>query len=203
MGQPMSPASRLFPGRKCMRVLFIVAAAASVFLGACGGEAAAVPPATAASAAAVTGTTFATLEKSPDSGTVDRVGPDDGALRPDGVKDVSFVTQVDGPIAAVFLVSVDEQGGPNGQYQADTLVGDVTGPTEIGAKPGSGTSGLGVAEGDKMLNAKDGSLPALGAGPHRLTLYVAASATLKPGTKLRVYLQRPDKSLISGATLTH
>jgi hypothetical protein len=186
-----------------MRVPFVSAAVASLVVGACGGEAAPAMPATTPSSVVAATTTGATLEKSPDSGQVDRVGPDDGALRPDGVKDLSFVTQVDGPIAAVFLVSVDDKGAPNGQYQADTLVGDVTSPTELGARPGSGTSGLGVTEGDKLLNAKDGSLPALAPGPHRLTLYVATTATLKPGVKLRVYVQRPDKTLISGATLTN
>lgn len=34
------------------------------------------------------------------SGTIDRVGPDDGRPRADGVKDLSFITEVEGPIAA-------------------------------------------------------------------------------------------------------
>ena len=194
-----------------MRVRFsrgLQGLAASVLVGACGGEAASATPATAPSGPlspprAVAGTTAATLEKSPDSGQVDRVGPDDGALRPDGVKDLSFVTQVEGPIAAVFLASVDEQGAPTGHYLADTLVGDQAGPKELAGRPGGTTSGIGVFENDKMLNGPDGSLAGLGAGAHRLTLYVAATATLKPGTKLRVYLQRPDKTLIGGATLTN
>lgn len=183
-----------------MRVRFISGLAAAVLVGACGGEATAVP---AAAPSAAISTTSATLEKSPDSGQVDRVGADDGALRPDGVKDLSFVTRVEGPIAAIFLASVDEHGKPTGHYLADTLVGDQAGPQELSARPGGTTSGIGVAEGEKMLNTKDGSLPAIGAGPHRLTLYVAESATLTPGTKLRVYLQRPDKSLVTSTTLTN
>jgi hypothetical protein len=110
---------------------------------------------------------------------------------------------VDGPIATLFLVGVDESGKPTGAFQADTLVGESESPTELGAKPGSGTSGLGVFEGDKALNAKDGSLDAVGAGPHRLTLYVAPSAAVAPGAQLRVYAQRPDKSLIAGATVSN
>jgi len=74
-------------------------------------------------------------------------------------------------------------------------------PLELGAKPGNGTSGLGVVESDKMLNAKDGSLE-VGAGPHRFTLYVAPSPAAA-GTKLRVYVQRPDKSLVAGGTVTN
>ena len=43
-------------------------------------------------------------------------------------------------------------------------VGQAESPKELGAKPGSGTSGLGVVEGEKMLNAADGSLGELGPG---------------------------------------
>jgi hypothetical protein len=144
-----------------------------------------------------------TLEKSPDSGQVDRVGPSDGALSPDGTNDLAFVAQADGPIAALYLIAVDDSGKPTGTFQADTLVGESESPAELGAKPGSGTSGLGVFEGDKPLNTKDGALDGVGAGPHRLTLFVAPSAAVTAGTKLRLYAQRPDKSLVAGATVTN
>lgn len=168
----------------------------------CAGEGASAPPA-AAAPASVAITSALTLERSPDSGQVDRVGADDGSLHPDGVKDLAFVAQVDGPVNAVFLVSVDDQGKATGQYQADTLVGDQPSPPDLGSRTGGTTSGIGVVEGGKLLNAKDGSLAPLGAGAHRLTLYVAESATLKPGTKLRVYFQRPDHTLVAGGTLTN
>ncbi|CAN5925405.1 hypothetical protein BH11MYX4_BH11MYX4_11390 [soil metagenome] len=184
-----------------MRVRIIGGLAAAAVVVACGGEAATGTP--AVTPAPTTTMTSGTLERSPDSGQVDRVGADDGALHPDGVKDLSFVAQIDGPIAAVFLVSVDDQGKPTGQYQADTLVGDQPGPGELGGRPGGTTSGIGVVEGGKLLNAKDGSLAPLAAGPHRLTLYVAESATLRAGTKLRVFFQRPDRSLAAGGTLAN
>jgi hypothetical protein len=98
-------------------------------------------------------------------------------------------------------VSVDDQGKPTGQYQADTLVGDTVGPPELGAKPGRGTSGIGVAENDRVLNQPDGSLPLLPAGPHRLTLFVAESATLTSAQRLRVYVLRPDRGLVGGGVL--
>ena len=158
-------------------------------------------PPTHVEAPATQAATF-TLAKSPDSGQVDRVGPSDGALGPDGTNDLGFITQVDGPIAALFLVGVDESGKPLGTFQADTLVGAAESPEEFGAKPGSGTSGLGVFEGEKALNTKDGALEAIGAGPHSLTLYIAPSAAIAAGTKLRVYAQRPDKSLVAGDTVT-
>jgi hypothetical protein len=145
----------------------------------------------------------ATLEKSPDSGQVDRVGPSDGALTPDGTNDLGFVARIDGPVAALFLVAVDDAGKPTGTFQADTLIGESESPAELGTKSGSGTTGLGVFEGEKALNRKDGALDAIAAGPHQLTLYVAPSGGLATGTKLRVYLQRPDKSLVAGGTVAN
>ena len=142
------------------------------------------------------------LEKSSDSGQVDKVGPSDGALAADGTNDLGFVVDFEGPATAIFLVGVDESGAPNGAYQADTLVGAAESPKELGTKPGSGTLGLGVLEGEKLVNAKDGSLDGLGAGPHRLTLYVASSPAAAAGLKVRVYVQRPDNTLVPGAILT-
>ncbi len=63
-----------------------IALALPILLAACGGESAS---ATAPKVAAAE-TTSASLEKAPDSGQVDRVGPDDGALKPDGIKDLSL-----------------------------------------------------------------------------------------------------------------
>jgi hypothetical protein len=157
-------------------------------------------PSTPAASAAMP--TAPTLEKSADSGQVDHVGPSDGA-GPDGTNDLGFVTTVEGPLAAIFIVGVDDAGKPTGTFQADTLVGATESPPELGAKPGSGTSGLGVLEATKVLNAKDGSLQAVGPGPHQLQLYVAPSPTITAGTKLRVYVQRPDKSVVAGATITN
>lgn len=168
-------------------------------LAACGGEGASVPPSKLGTAEAAS----ASLEKSPDSGQVDRVGPDDGALKPDGIKDLSFVVKVDGPVSAMFLVAVDDHGKPTGDFQADTLVGAMESPKELGAKPGKGTSGLGISEGEKLVNAADGSLTELGAGPHQVTVYVAPAPSVKAGTKLRIYVQRPDKSLVAGGTVTN
>ncbi len=144
-----------------------------------------------------------TLEKSKDSGKVDKIGTQDGELSPDGTNDLGFVTKVDGPVAAVFLVLVDGSDAPTGGYQADTLVGNAESPKELGGKAGMVTAGLGVFEGDKLLNATDGSLPALAAGPHTLTLYVTPLPMLTPGTRLRVYVLRPDKSLLGGQTITN
>lgn len=166
----------------------------------CAGSPPPVPESAPVAAAAPTA--VPTLAKSADSGQVDHVGPSDGA-GPDGTNDVGFVATVDGPISAVFIVGVDAEGKPTGTFQADTLVGSAESPPELGAKPGSGTSGLGVLEEGKVMNAKDGSLQALGPGPHQLQLYLAPSPAIATGTMLRVYVQRPDKSLVAGATVTN
>ena len=150
-----------------------------------------------------TSTTRATIERSPDSGQVDRVGAADGALAPDGNKDLAFRCQVAGPITALFLVTVDESGNPTGAFQADTLVGAAESPRELGAKPGAGTIGLGVSEGNRLLNVPDGSLPLLGAGIHDLVLYVAAPDTVQVGTRLRLFVMRPDTSVLAGGMVTN
>lgn len=166
-------------------------------VGCSGGTTPAPEPAPAAAVATPT------LEKSPDSGKVDRVGASDGALTPDGTNDLGFVAQTEGPISALFLVAVDDTDKPSGTFQADTLIGAAASPPELGAGAGNGTAGLGVLEGDKVLNANDGSLQALGAGPHRLLLYVAPTAALSAGSKLRLYVLRPDNTLVAGNSVTN
>lgn len=168
------------------------------WLAACGGG---QPEAAAPNASNAPGPTAAiTLEKAPESGQVDKVGQLDGA-KPDGANDYAFLVSADGAIKAVFLVTVDETGRANGRYQADTLIGDQEVPKEVSTKWGKNTAGLAVAENGTVLNAPDGSIPPLAAGPHKLTLYISSAPLLTPGTKLRVHVQRPDGSVDSGATL--
>ncbi len=131
------------------------------------------------------------------------MGPTDGALTPDGRNDLGFAIQTEGPIAALFLVAVDETGKPNGTYQADTLIGQAESPRELGTSTGGSTAGLGVFDGDKPLNTDQGALEGMADGPHRLLLYVSPSSALTSGTKVRVYLQRPDNTLVAGATVTN
>ncbi len=179
----------------------IPAFAAAIALVACGSA-----PAVSAEAPAPRPTGAAaivTLQRSADSGQVDRVGAVDGALAPDGVKDLAFAVEAEGPIASLFLVAVDDSGRSNGVFQADTLVGDAEVPKSVAMKWGSGTAGLGVAEGGKLLNAPDGSLAPIGPGHHELVLYISQAAALKAGTKLRVFVQRPDRTVVAGNTLTH
>lgn len=131
------------------------------------------------------------FERGADSGKVDKVGFKDGALKPDGVNDLAFRLTLDGPIQALFLVAVSASGSSNGQYQADTLIGDQEVPKVISTKWGNGTAGLGVVEQDVIINAANGSL-SLPAAQHQLSLYIAHHAALAKGARLRAYVQRPD-----------
>ena len=184
-------------GRRAGAIAIVGAAFALASAVACGGAA------SPAGSAAPSAGGAATLERSPESGQVDHVGPADGALAPDGIKDLAFTSEVDGPVSALFLVSVDDQGKPTGQFHADTLTGQDEGPRLLGSKLGGQTGGIGVFDGGKMLNSADGALPQLGAAHRRLTLYVAPSASVQSGTKLRVYVLRPDHSVAAGAILTN
>ena len=117
--------------------------------------------------------------------------------------DLAFTSEIEGPISALFLVTVDDQGKPTGQFHADTLTGQDEGPRLLGSKLGGQTGGIGVFEGGKMLNSKDGALPQLGAAHRRLTLYVASSAAVQSGTKLRVYVLRPGGTVAAGSILSN
>lgn len=138
----------------------------------------------------------------PSSGKVDKVGTKDGALGPDGVKDLVFDVELEGAAIALMVVSTDASGKPNGKLAADTFVGTQLPPSEDSAeiKPGLMTAGIGVFENDRPLNAKDGSLEPLGEGRHRLTLHVSiANAPRGPFKAFAVF---DDRSLVASGVAT-
>jgi hypothetical protein len=187
-----------------MRVTFAVALA-SVIVG-CGGSDQPPPqtPANTTTASATptgAGGGVRTLAAAPDSLKTDKVGGSDGALKPDGSPDFALNVDLDGPVSAIFLLGVDAKGEPTGDYQADTITGLDQLPKDfpIAVRAGMLTAGIGVWEGDKMLSKNDGSIEPLGPGPHKLTLYVASTGVLKPGeSHVRIYVSRPDKSVVKG-----
>ena len=75
----------------------------------------------------------------------------------------------------------DAAGQANGVFTADTFVGTQLPPSEAGAeiKPGMSTAGIGIYEGDKLANAKDGSLTPLAEGKHKLALHISSRAAPK------------------------
>ena len=110
------------------------------------------------------------------SGKVDKIGSKDGAFTPDGTKDVVFEGELEGAAVAMAVLSTDAAGEANGVFSADTYVGNQPIPPEVikTLKPGKATAGVAIYEGDKLLNAKDGSLPALSAGKHKLAIHISS-----------------------------
>jgi hypothetical protein len=143
------------------------------------------------------------FERSKDFGKIDKVGKEDGKLAADGSKDAVFTLKVSGGVDAIFVAAVDKSGDSMGTFQADTLVGGQTQPNELAvAKAGKLTMGVGVFEGDKLLNKPDGSISGvLVSGEHTLSLYVEAAALLKAGKAVRVWVQMPDHTVVAGPIL--
>jgi hypothetical protein len=111
------------------------------------------------------------LAVAPDSLAVDKVGrfmPGANALN-DGV----FAATVRGPINNLSLVSTNAAGQPVGGQVWDTVAGDTTWM-------------LGVEETGALLNAADGSVPALAPGLHRLRLFADSTAAIADGQHFRL-----------------
>jgi hypothetical protein len=141
------------------------------------------------------------LKVAPESMKVDKVGGSDGALKPDSAPDIVLDADVEGPVAAVFLISTDAKGDANGEYQADTVTGlhDLPKDFPIAVRAGMLTGGIGVWEGERMLNQTSGWLEPIGPGLHHLKLYVSSTGVLQPGSShVRLYVMRPDKSVSRG-----
>ncbi|MBK6691117.1 MAG: hypothetical protein IPG50_02755 [Myxococcales bacterium] len=180
-----------------------------VGLSACGGQASETPgakapvPGPATSQATSPDGAIRAFKVGADSLKADKVGGSDGALKPDGSPDHAFTAEIDGPVTAVFLASTNAAGEPNGEYQADSVTGVDQIPKDfpLTVRAGMLTAGVGVWEGDKLVNRPDGSIEPLGAGTHRLTLYVASTGILQPGVYVRLYALRPDKSVVRSAAL--
>lgn len=138
---------------------------------------------------------------SPDSRQVDKVGVSDGAMGPDGSKDVVCLAEVEGPATALFVAAVTSKGEPTGDFQADTLVGGEPLPIELSLAGAAGkdSAGLFVFEGNTLLTAPDGSLRPLAAGRHRLTLYMTDHAAIRDG--IRLFVLHPGGSVEKSAVL--
>ncbi|WP_394840067.1 hypothetical protein LVJ94_24575 [Pendulispora rubella] len=193
-----------------VRVVGLVAPApALVFLAAfsaCGGSSnAAQSPSSSSTSVEVSsnGASVRSLQISPDSLRVDKVGGRDAYLYPDGLLDISFVVDVTGPLSALFLMSTDERGEPDNFFRVNTLIGIEEAPQQFGGtlELGRMSSGLGVLEDGKWINKGDGSV-SIPAGPHHLTLYTSNMGGLQSGRHLRVFGVLSDKSVIKGPILT-
>lgn len=168
--------------------------------------AAAPPPPAAATVAKsapapATSTKITAFAVSNENLRVDKVGLRDGFMRPDGNRDLAFTATVDGEYETLFVVSTNAKGEPCYGLRADTLTGSEEVPSEFGGVVDTGrmTIGIGVVDGDtgKFINAESGSVHG-GSGTHNLTFYISNTATLQPGSFVRLYVRAPGGSLVAG-----
>lgn len=145
--------------------------------------------------------TFHSFARAATSGKVDKIGSGDGAFKPDGIKDLVFDVEVEGNVSALLVVAVDAGGTPTGEFGADTLVGSQALPAELAANLnlGKNTAGMAVYEGDKLLNAKDGSV-ALAEGRHKVTLHVSSKSAPKDAHYMAIAILA-DRSVVKSAVL--
>lgn len=137
---------------------------------------------------------------------VDRISMKDGNVHADGNRDHVFTATVEGPIEALFLVTVDDKGQPIHGFRADTVNGHAELPQELAAAGqvdvGRMTVWIAVVEDNKFINEGNGKV-ALAAGPHSLRLYVPNTGTLRPNSHLRLYGRAPNGAIVGGPTVPY
>ena len=168
---------------------------------ACSGKPAATPPSGGAttSASSASPTKITAFAVSNENLNVDKVGLRDGLFTPDGNRDLVFTATIDGPFDAIFVVSTNAKGEPSYGLRADTQSTTEPIPEALGGiiDTGKMTIPIGVVEGKKFINGESGSVHA-GPGVHNLTLYMANTATLNPGSFVRAYVKVPGGALVPG-----
>lgn len=145
--------------------------------------------------------TVVSFTRSAQSGKVDKIGEKDGNLKPDGIKDTVFDLEYSGEATAFFIMTTDATGQLTSEFDADSMVGEQKLPAELAPiyNNGKNTAGVAVYEGDKLLNAKDGTVTALPAGTHKLTLHISSKAI--PKSAFTVYVLLPDGNVVKGPVL--
>ena len=137
---------------------------------------------------------------------VDKISMKDGNIHADGNRDHVFTATVEGPLDALFLVTVDEKGAPVHGFRADTVTGHAELPQELAAAGqidvGRMTVWIAVVENNKFVNEDNGSVN-LAPGPHALRLYVPNTGTLRPHSHLRLYGRAPNGAIVGGPTVPY
>lgn len=170
----------------------------------CGGPRRAEAPSTTGDTTSVevnpTGGRIVALAIAPESLNVDKVGVRAGAIFPDGIRDLAFDLEVYGPLTALYILSTDEHGEPDGIYRVNTLAGESEAASSLGGllEKGRFSPGLGVFENGQPLNKPDGSLGELPSGRHVLKAYASNSGSLRRGMRIRAFGELLDRSLVKG-----
>lgn len=138
---------------------------------------------------------------------VDKISMKEGAIHPDGNRDLVFTATVEGPADALYLVTTDEKGSPVHGFRADTIGGSEELPQELAAAGqvdvGRLTVWMAVVENNQFVNEDNGRLGKLAPGPHALKMYVPNTGTLRPGSHLRLYARVPGGAIVGGPVVPY
>ncbi len=142
----------------------------------------------------------------PENLNVDKIGMKEGAISPDGNRDLVFTATVEGPADAIYVVTTDEKGSPVHGFRADTIGGAEELPKELAAAGqvdiGRLTVWIATVENNHFVNDDGGRLK-LAPGPHVLKLYVPNTNTLRPGSHLRLYARAPGGAIVGGPVVPY
>lgn len=142
----------------------------------------------------------------PENLNVDKIGMKEGAINPDGNRDLVFTSTVEGPADAIYIVTTDEKGSPVHGFRADTIGGAEELPKELAAAGqvdiGRLTVWIATVENNHFVNDDGGRLK-LAPGPHVLKLYVPNTNTLRPGSHLRLYARAPGGAIVGGPVVPY
>jgi hypothetical protein len=189
---------------KLASLLSALVVSSSACLLACGGAEGAAPqtPADVATPAPPAITAFV---KRADSQQVDKIGGNDGNLKPDGFKDAAFDVTLRGPIVALYMFSTNDKGEPDGSWQWDTRVADEAFPSALKSfRPKGGMTGaIGVFEGEKVLNAANGSFNLPAGSEKKVVVYVADQGAFQAGAHFKLVAEGPDHTIVDGPVLTY
>ena len=138
-----------------------------------------------------------------DSLKVDKVKSSDGPIETDGSNDGAISLSVDGPVRTLAVMTVDDSGKPTDNQQWDTTVGNKPLPKGFEAPFDTveSTWQLGVFEGGALKNAADGTV-SLPAGHHDLVLYMSDSGYFTHEHHFRVFVERPDGTVVKSNVFT-
>lgn len=145
--------------------------------------------------------TFVSATRAATSGKEDKVGEKDGNFKPDGVKDLVFEIEFKGPVAAFIVASVDAEGTPTGEFDADSLAGKEIFPGEIlhTRDARDVNAGIVIYEDGKILNKPDGGITPFKDEAHKLTFRISSKKANKG--PVRVFAMLADRSIVTGPVI--
>ena len=133
------------------------------------------------------------------SGKEDKIGEKDGNFKADGVKDLVFDVDFEGPVATFIVAAVDADGTPDGVFDADTLAGKELFPGEAVPKHNARTVNAGVVLYDasgKIINKPNGGIEPFGEGPHKATMRISSKKAGNGPMRLIAVLR--DQTIVLG-----